>query len=151
VFERNVVVVDASSAPSRDGWFGGRPCAGEGLPAGDRSPHCTYDTFDNFFDSVVLRNVYYNTTAMSTNPTFPGGCNDTELGACGAKPPGRTSHNGGCSCRSFEEWRDVGEDSSSLRVDPLLSGPLKLVTSAPVLALGIEVRDLLAHIWLIGP
>jgi len=63
VFERNVVVVDNSDAPSRDGWFGGRPCAGEKLPAKDESPHCTYDTNDNFFYSTVLRNVYFNKTA----------------------------------------------------------------------------------------
>jgi hypothetical protein len=101
VFEGNVVVVDNSNAPSRDGWFGGRPCAGEGLPAGDVSPHCTYDTFDNFWYSNITRNVYFNRTSGSANPqgttvtpTFPGGCNATELGACAAKPPARTSYNG---------------------------------------------------------
>ena len=30
-FERNVVVVNSTSAPSRDSWFGGRPCAMEKL------------------------------------------------------------------------------------------------------------------------
>ena len=38
----------------------------------------------------------------------------------------------------------MGEDSSSLRIDPKLSGPLKLVTSPQVLALGIEALTELA-------
>ena len=46
------------------------------------------------------------------------------------------------SCRTFAAWQAAGKDSSSLAaVDPGLSGPLRLVTSAAVLALGIEPLD----------
>jgi len=77
--------------------------------------------------------------------TFPGGCETTALGACGAKPPGRTAYNGGCSCRSFEEWQTAGEDAGSMRVDPELQGKLRLVSSQKALALGIDPLAELEH------
>ena len=151
-FERNVVVVDSSSAPSRDGWFGGRPCAMDKLPPGKASPHCTWDLSDNMFGDTIARNVYFNrTTAANGRPigqmtaTFPGGCAATARGECGVQPgANRTAFNGGCSCRSFEAWQGSGKDGSSLVLDPKLDdSPLKLVTASEALALGIEpLREL---------
>jgi hypothetical protein len=142
IFEKNVIVINATAAPSRDGWFGGRQCATDELPPAATSPHCTLDTFGNFADSRLSHNLYHNMTSAFPgtvlSSTFPGGCAATALGACVAKPPGRTAFNGGCSCRSFEQWQTVGEDAGSLRVDPELQGKLRLVSASKALALGIE-------------
>ena len=142
IFEKNVIVINATAAPSRDGWFGGRQCATDELPPAATSPHCTLDTFGNFADSSLSHNLYHNMTSAFPgtvlSSTFPGGCAATALGACVAKPPGRTAFNGGCSCRSFEQWQTVGEDAGSLRVDPELQGKLRLVSASKALALGIE-------------
>eukprot|EP00966_Prymnesium_polylepis_P199134 4614390-Prymnesium_polylepis.1 len=54
----------------------------------------------------------------------------------------------GCACRSWAEWRALGQGSEGLwQVDPQLgSGPLKLVSAAAVLELGIEPLTELANV-----
>ena len=146
-FERNVVVVDASRAPSRGAWFEGRPCAGDKLgpsPAGIKN--CSWDLGDNFWAANLSANVWFNgTTAVenlsfrdrASTPTFPGGCTRTPS-SCGSVH--------GCACRSWEEWQAIGEDRASLwQEDPELSGPLRLVSSPATLALGIKPLTELAN------
>lgn len=134
-FRRNVVVVDATAAPSRGAWFEGRPCGADKLP--HKPPagiaKCSGDLGDSFLRANVSANLWFNRTAASTpTPTFPGGCVGVSATACGA------TH--GCSCRSWAQWRATGQGESGLwQVDPQLgSGRLRLVSSPAALALGIE-------------
>ena len=133
-FTRNVVVVDATDAPSRGAWFEGRPCGGDRLP-----PHpagianCSGDLGDSFVLSDLSANLWFNRThAAAPTSTFPGGCAGVSATTCG---PTR-----GCSCRSWTEWRATGQGGDGLwQVDPQLgSGPLRLVSAPAALALGIE-------------
>jgi hypothetical protein len=141
VFERNVIVVDSTRAPSRDGFYGGMPCALSDLPP-PQSPHCTSDLADNMWGATLKNNVYFNVTWMSgmyMSSTFPGGCADTALGECTKSGRGRNPFSrGGCSCRSLKQWQAAGADNGSIHTDPGLQGALKLVTSAAALSLGIE-------------
>jgi hypothetical protein len=141
VFERNVIVVDSTRAPSRDGFYGGMPCALSDLPP-PQSPHCTSDLADNMWGATLKNNVYFNVTWMSgmyMSSTFPGGCADTALGECTKSGRGRNPFSrGGCSCRSLKQWQATGADNGSIHTDPGLQGALKLVTSAAALSLGIE-------------
>jgi len=141
-FTRNVVVIDATAAPSRGAWFEGRPCGADKLPQHPPgAARCSGDLGDNFGGTNVSQNVWFNRTASASNtPTFPGSCPGTTATSCG------TMH--GCACRSWAEWRALGQGSEGLwQVDPQLgSGPLKLVSAAAVLELGIEPLTELANV-----
>ena len=142
-FTRNVVVVDATTAPSRGAWFEGRPCGADKLPSGHPpagTALCSGDLQDNFGGTNVGGNVWYNRTAAAANtPTFPGGCPGTTATSCGS------TH--GCACHSWAEWCATGQGSGGLwQVDPQLSdGPLRLVSSPDALALGIVPLKELAN------
>lgn len=140
-FTRNVVVVDATDAPSRGAWFEGRPCGADQLP-----PHpagianCSGDLGDSFVLSDLSANLWFNRThAAAPTPTFPGGCAGVSATKCGPTK--------GCACRSWAEWRATGQGGGALwQVDPQLgSGPLRLVTAPAALALGIEPLTELAR------
>ena len=142
-FTRNVVVVDATAAPSRGAWFEGRPCGADKLPSGHPPPgtaSCSGDLGDSFANTTVSSNVWFNRTAAAENtPTFPGGCLGTTGTSCGS------TH--GCACRSWTEWRVAGHGGGGLwQVDPQLTdGPLRLVAAPAVLALGIKPLTELAN------
>lgn len=128
VFERNVMVVDASSAPSRGSWWGGKPCAADL----GRSSNCSYDLADNLAPVTIGSNVWFNRTAAPRNSaTFPGGCAVT-ASACGTA-------FGECACRTWAAWTASGKDyCSRWMLDPKLSGALQLVSAPEALALGVE-------------
>jgi len=128
VFSRNVVVVDATLAPSRGAWWGGKPCAADV----DASANCTWDLGDSFAHTTVQDNIWFNRTAIARETsTFPGGCPATDH-SCGTADPS------GCACRSWSRWTATGQDTGSRWLDPQLTGPLQLVTARSALALGIE-------------
>jgi len=146
LFSLNVVVVDASAAPSRGAWFEGLPCKGDKLgssPAGVKD--CSWDLGDNFWAANLSANVWFNRTRASgllvqdsvSSSTFPGGCSTT-ASSCGSVH--------GCACRSWADWQATGEDLTSMwQEDPDLKGPLRVVTSPAALALGIEPLTELAN------
>lgn len=150
--EHNVIVVNVSSAPSRQAWYNGNPCAFHQPEA----PACTWDFADNFLraNSVLADNVYFNATSPATlSHTFPGSCESTPLGACKASG-GRSEYNHGCACASLTQWTKAGEDTGSLSINPELEGPLRLVTSPKALALGIDPLHELATVgpdWKLEP
>merc|ERR1711865_706524 len=97
---------------------------------------------DNFKKLVSRDNVWHNASAPGVvgggASRFPGGCNVTGSAswkACGAH----------CVCNSWEQWTGLGQETSSLWVDPKLAGPLKLVSEPMALALGIEPLNELAR------
>jgi|EP01049_Picozoa_sp_SAG25_P009408 hypothetical protein len=147
----NVIVVDATKAPSREAWFNGKPCASdpkgrEAAPSaaartdtGLIGSDCSWDLADSFKAAVVRHNVYFNATGVRTlSHSFPGSCSSTPLGECSATHGGRSNYNHGCACASLAQWVAAGDDEGSLAVDPQLEGPLRLVTSAAVLGLGVK-------------
>jgi len=127
--ERNVVVVDTSSSPSRGQWFGGRPCA----KANQESATCTWAYDDNFKKLKSRNNVWFNMSSSrvgGTN-TFPGGCNVTG-------PESWQKCGEDCVCRSWSEWKSASQETASVWVDPKLTGRWKLVSEPSALALNIE-------------
>ena len=160
--EKNVVVVNATNAPSRQAWFNGQPCASNpkrSVEQGTAALHsipgstaCSWDLADSFKVAVLRNNVYFNATGVETlSHSFPGSCDSTSLGACSATRGGRSEYNHGCACASWAQWLATGNDKGSLATDPRLEGPIKLVTSAAALGLGIQPLHQLATVgpnWL---
>ena len=108
--ERNVFVINASSAPSRQAWFNGSPCASNPADsaaaarwaaasvgsARPRSANCTWDLADSFRGASVSNNIYFNASGPDTlSASFPGACDSTQLGPCkavGQGQGGRSEH-----------------------------------------------------------
>ena len=147
--ERNVFVVDATSAVSRQAWFNGKPCASDPKSGAEQtSPPtdaCTWDLADSFTHAIVANNIYHNATGTTLSDSFPGSCESTPLGACTAHGK-RSAYVHGCACASLAQWRAAGEDHGSLTVDPELHGPLRVVSAPAALALGIEPLYALAKV-----
>ena len=161
--QKNVIAVDSTNAPSRQAFFNGQPCASSPKGARNVAPTaagtaamatgsaavCSWDLADSFKAAVLRDNVYFNATGAGTlSHSFPGSCESTPLGACCATHGGRSEYNHGCACASLAQWLASGEDNGSLTIDPQLAGPLRLVTSPAVLALGVQP---LHQLTLVGP
>jgi len=134
--ERNVLVVDNTGSPSRGEWFAGRPCAKDNA----ESSECTWEFEDNFKKLQSGSNVWHNASSSTGwgSSTFPGGCNITG-------PDSWTECGSDCACRSWAEWQEFGQETSSRWIDPDLTGPLKLVSEPKALAMGIEPLQELAR------
>eukprot|EP00040_Diaphanoeca_grandis_P009685 m.49744 g.49744 ORF g.49744 m.49744 type:complete len:772 (+) comp21110_c0_seq1:179-2494(+) len=148
-YEKNVHLINTTTARSRGAWWGGKPCAseesqisGRPIPGAVKPQTCSWDFGENLVNSTFGTNVYFNASSSVYTNTFGGGCQTTKQ-SCGTP-------SGECSCRSFEQWQTaVPSATTSLTgVDPELQGPLRLVTSPQVLALGIEP---LTNLATVGP
>ena len=124
---------------------------------------CSFDFSDSLANVTFGSNVWFNATAATqtaaasdnsvsssgsaSSATFGGGCTVT-ADSCATKAEKQAGPGKGCSCRSFAQWQAAVPSAASCveGVDPELQGPLRLVTSKAVLALGIEPLSGLAKV-----